>query len=220
MTTNRNLVVQNDAVLMTQNQSNDREKTSKIHLQRIREEAQLRLEIEGFVKVNCRYSTLYEGLKLNTARNSAISQPLAFMLRRFIYAVVIVFMQSAPQVGILVMIAVSTLMLNFTIFEQPWKQQGMNQLAVINELSIYVVLLLVLACESLPMMSSEYVEEIFGWVIITLIWLIIHINLVTIMAEAWHHIKLLYQYVMNYRVKKEKSKTAPVAPKIVDISVE
>ena len=45
----------------------------------------------------------------------------------------------------------------------------MNQLAVINELSIYVVLLLVLACESLPMMSSEYVEEIFGWIIITLI---------------------------------------------------
>ena len=121
MTTNRNLVVQTDAVLITQTQSNDREKTSKIHLQRIREEAQLRLEIEGFVKVNCRYSTLYEGLKLNTARNSAISQPLAFMLRRFIYAVVIVFMQSAPQVGILVMIAVSTLMLNFTIFEQPWK---------------------------------------------------------------------------------------------------
>ena len=97
----------------------------------------------------------------------------------------------------------------------------MNQLAVINELSIYVVLLLVLACESLPMVCSEYIDEILGWVIITLIWLIIHINLVTIMAEAWHHTKLLYQYVMNYRVKTVvKSKTAPVAPKIVDISVE
>ena len=55
-------------------------------------EAQLRLRLEDLVDVNERFSTLFLGLKLNTAHNSAIVEPLLFMIRRLIFAGAIIFL--------------------------------------------------------------------------------------------------------------------------------
>lgn len=45
------------------------------------------------VVVSQRFKTLFEGLKLNAAHNSAITLPLAYLVRRVAYATMIVFMQ-------------------------------------------------------------------------------------------------------------------------------
>ena len=57
-----------------------------------RKDAKRRLDLEDKVIVNPRYSTVYEGLKLNTPHNSAVTQIYSFLLQRIIYASVIVIM--------------------------------------------------------------------------------------------------------------------------------
>ena len=59
---------------------------------RMRNEAKLRVEIESRVQQSLKYKTLHFGLKMNHERNVAAVHPLMFLLRRIIYAVVIVFM--------------------------------------------------------------------------------------------------------------------------------
>ena len=92
LTTERN--IQTDRGMITEHNAND--EASKNTESRIRKEVQLKLKLEEMVDVNPRYRTLFAGLKLNTAHNSAVVQPLAFMLRRTLYAAMIVFMPHLP----------------------------------------------------------------------------------------------------------------------------
>lgn len=88
-------------------------------------EAQLRLSIEKDVRVSKRYSTLFNGLKLNTAHNSAVMEPLIFLVRRFLYAMLIVLLSHKPQVALMLMIGLSLLVLAFNISAKPWKDSDM-----------------------------------------------------------------------------------------------
>jgi len=81
----------------------------------------LRLRIEDTVLINGRYKTLFQGLKLNQPHNSAVTYPFAFLLRRLVYAVAIVFMAQMPQIASLVILCVSVAMLAFILVENPWK---------------------------------------------------------------------------------------------------
>ena len=62
----------------------------------MKKEAKLRLQIEDSINVNGRVKTLFQGLKLNQPHNSSVTYLFAFMLRRLIYAVAIVFMTRFP----------------------------------------------------------------------------------------------------------------------------
>ena len=86
---------------------------------RMRAEAKYRLKLEDSLQINRRYETIFSGLKLNTEHNSAVTQPLGFLVRRLIFAAVIVYMPSAA--GVLILLSMSTISLVFTIFETPWK---------------------------------------------------------------------------------------------------
>jgi len=88
----------------------------------------------------------------------------------------------------------------------------MNKLAVANELILYIILLLVLACECLTTASSSE-NDMIGWIMIAIVTLAIHMNLVTILTEAWSNIKLLYTRFTNFRVKFNSKKTTKVMPR-------
>lgn len=91
---------------MITDQSKDELNFPESYHEKIRREARLRLRLEDQVSVNGRYETIFEGLKLNTAHNSALTEPIAFMIRRTIYAALIVFMPHMPQVATMALLVV------------------------------------------------------------------------------------------------------------------
>jgi hypothetical protein len=109
----------------------------------------LRLRIEETVLINGRYKTLFEGLKLNQPHNSAVTYPFAFMLRRLVYAVAIVFMAHMPQIASLVMLCMTVAILAFILIENPWKDSQHQQLDIANEIFLYLVLTLILTSSCL-----------------------------------------------------------------------
>lgn len=105
----------------------------------------------------------------------------------------------------------------FMLQEQPWKRSEMNKLAVANELLLYVVLVLLLACESLSTTSSSH-SETLGWVMVAVITLFIHLNVIVILAEAWYHTKLVYTRIANSKTKYN-SKTVKVVPRKLSVNL-
>lgn len=93
LTTERNL--QTERGLMTEQDCADEDHIIA-SLMKSRKEARLRLQLEDLVDVNPRYETLFTGLKLNQPRNSAVVQPFTFIVRRILYAALIVFMPHLP----------------------------------------------------------------------------------------------------------------------------
>ena len=62
----------------------------------MRPEARMRLALEDEVELSAYYKTLFLGLKLNHPHNVAIMHPLFFLLRRVLYALIIVFLVDYP----------------------------------------------------------------------------------------------------------------------------
>ena len=73
-----------------------------------------------------RFKTLYYGLKVNHERNVAVIHPLMFMLRRIIYALVIVYMDRIHIFCVLVFILSTMVMLAYVLTELQWKERSIN----------------------------------------------------------------------------------------------
>ena len=86
----------------------------------MRREARFRLRLEDSVSLDKRYATVFNGLKLNTARASAVTHPLAYMLRRVLYSIAIVFMGHAPALATIFVLGLCLAMTILTIVEKQW----------------------------------------------------------------------------------------------------
>lgn len=102
------------------------------------------------VQTSPRYETIFSGLKLNTAHNSAVMEPLSFMIRRIIYAALIVFTPHLPQVATLALTSICVVMMVYSCNEKQWKEQSMQTLAVANEVFLYALLVLLNASTCMP----------------------------------------------------------------------
>ena len=168
----------------------------------MRSEAKLRLRLEDHVQVNPSYKTLFDGLKLNTEHNSAIVEPLAFLIRRIMYAVVIVFMPHLPQVAVSTLLVMCLMGLAFSLTEKPWKDPEAQKLAIANEMFLYLVLVIVLSCSSISGPGNG--KDILGWLLIILVTIAVHFNLIAIGAKAAEHTKLLYRRHQNRKLHLAK----------------
>lgn len=131
------------------------------------------------------------------------------MIRRIIYAALIVFMPHLPQVATMALLGLCILMLAFSLQEKPWKDPEVQKLAVANEIFLYVLLVLVLGCSCLTT-ANKMESNILGWTIIAVVTLTIHVNLVFNMSTAWNHCMLLRTRYLNKKAALEKkSKVAP-----------
>lgn len=119
-------------------------------MMQIQKEVQLMLKLEDLVQTSPRYETIFSGLKLNTAHNSAVMEPLSFMIRRIIYAALIVFMPKLPQVVTLALTSICVIMMVYSCNEKQWKEQSMQTLAIINEAFLYMLLILLNASACMP----------------------------------------------------------------------
>lgn len=125
-----------------------------------------------------------------------MTQPLDFLIRRLIFASIIVFMPSAP--GVLILLIMSAISLVFTIFEKPWKDQSAQSLAIFNECSFYLILLF---CLSFSVFTEWKYADWFGYLIIGFFTLNIFVNLATIFYESWAFVKLLQVRSKNRKTK-------------------
>ena len=64
----------------------------------VRVEAEKRVALEAKVHVNPAYETFYLGLRRNQEHGMAVVHPVTFILRRLLYAVIIVHMQGERRV--------------------------------------------------------------------------------------------------------------------------
>ena len=208
LTTERN--IQTDRGMITENNAAGNDESKDIEsMNKIKKEVQLKLKLEDLVDVNPRYQTIFEGLKLNTAHNSAVMQPLAFMLRRILYAALIVFIPHLPQVATIALISACVLMLAFSVNERQWKDVEMQNLAVANEAFFYTLLVLVLAASCMTKTDSMQ-SSILGWTMIAVVTLAIFVNLTVMMVNAWNHSKLLYTRYQNKQAHlAKKHRIAP-----------
>jgi hypothetical protein len=118
-------------------------------------QAQLRITLETQVKVNRRYETLFYGLKKNHPHNCALIHPMAFLLRRIVYTMVIVFMFHKPFFGSMILLAISLSILGYVICESQWEDSLINQQHIVNEVALYICLVfVVLFCDTAVLQRS------------------------------------------------------------------
>lgn len=189
-----------------------------------RKDVKRRLKLEDKVKVNRRYATVYQGLKLNTAHNSAVTQMFSFLLQRIIYAAVIVLCSQQPLFATSTMIIVSVCMLTFTVTEKPWKDSEVNTLASANDFFFYTLLVLVLACSSMGQSDSR-VSENLGLIMLLVFTLAIFVNLAALIAQAYHFTKLLFLRkktlaALKLLAEKEPQKQQSADPEAEEIELE
>lgn len=170
---------------------------------RMRAEAKLRLGFEDQISLSARYKTIFLGLKLNTEHSSTVIQPLGFLLRRLIYALLIVFCSEASMVNGVALLCLSTVALAFTVIEKPWADPTVHAISIFNECAFFVILLVAVSVTAF----SEFVNlTTCGNFIIWLVTLSIFVNLFNILLESWSFVKLLYTRHLN------KSLTHKIAP--------
>lgn len=80
-------------------------------------EAHIRVKFADRMKTPQQYKTLFYGLRHNHERNVAVIHPLMFMLRRIIYALVIVFMDKVMYYGVFIVMLSCLAMLAFACTE-------------------------------------------------------------------------------------------------------
>ena len=80
-------------------------------------EAKFRIAVEQSVPVSQSYRTLFYGLKLNHERNVAVVHPLMFLVRRLVYAVVIITLSETMFFGVLVVMLSCLVMLAYAVNE-------------------------------------------------------------------------------------------------------
>ena len=102
------------------------EKALQDKADKIYSEAYLRVKVADRVKANQSYRTLFYGLKPNQERSSAIVHPFMFLLRRVIYALVIVCLVETYLWGVFVVMFSCLCMLAFALTEFQWKDRIIN----------------------------------------------------------------------------------------------
>ena len=79
--------------------------------------AKISVEMAIAVVELARYKTLYYGLKRNHPRNVAIVHPLMYMMRRIIFAFMIVYMDKVELWNVLIFLTCTLAMLAYALVE-------------------------------------------------------------------------------------------------------
>ena len=163
-----------------------------------------RVEMQTEVEKNLRpsYRTLFYGLKVNHPHNVAILHPLAFILRRILYSMVIVLMSREEELvffGVL-MILLTCLFFGYLILlESAWEDSLISQQHLMNEVGFYMICTtLLLFC---GMIHETHQRYVIGYLAITLICAIIFYNLTVIFYDLLCFVRLL---IYRFRVQLGK----------------
>ena len=144
-------------------------------------EAKFRIAVEQSVPVSQSYRTLFYGLKLNHERNVAVVHPLMFLLRRLVYAVVIVTLSETMFFGVLVVMLSCLVVLAYAVNEWQWQEGLINQQHIVDECCIYVCCVFLLLFSNFVETDTRYG---LGYSLIAFIFLYVIYNTVVIVVYA------------------------------------
>ena len=167
-------------------------------------EAHIRVKFADRMKTPQQYRTLFFGLKHNHERNVAIIHPLMFLLRRIIYALVIVFMDEVMYYGVFVVMLSCLTMLAFACTEWQWKERIINYQHIFDECTIYVICLLLLCFSNFV---APPVRWLIGWILIGVCFVYVIFNTIVIIYYAlclmWVFLKRIFLQCRRRRLQKE-----------------
>ena len=148
--------------------------------------------------------TLYLGLKMNHPRHVALLHPLAFILRRILFAAIIIFMVNVSLyniLGVFLLLGTCLFMLGFVLSEWQWQSQWISYQHIGNEIGLYVVCVLLLMFTGF---CSLAVIWALGWVVVGLLLTIVAFNLVMMLCHSVQHARLM---VRRYYARKKAQRS-------------
>ena len=92
--------------------------------------------------------------------------PLAFLVRRLVYSAIALFCISEPLIGIQVLSTICVVMICFIIVEQQWEDSLIATQHIINEVALYLILMIV-TMFALPLSASA--QSSIGWLLISIV---------------------------------------------------
>lgn len=149
-------------------------------------EARVRVHLESTTPVKKRYSALFNGLRKNHPNNAAVIHPLTFMLRRIVYAAIAIFMLQLPIIGTYILCLICIAVLAYTFIEQQWEDSLIAAQHIVNEIALYLILLVVLTC-NIPLVPAA--SNLLSWSIIFGVLATLVFNMVIIATSAIRHFK-------------------------------
>ena len=164
----------------------------------------MRIKLAERVEISNFYRTLFYGLKWNHEHNVALVQPLAFVLRRILYALVIVFMVEQNVIfGALIMLITCLIMLVFVVQEAPWEDRFVNWQHFFNEIVFYFVCVGLMSFSGVLTDSGSSLAH--GWLLIGMIVVSITYNVTVIVYDMGIYVKLfILRYFKGYIAVKAR----------------
>ena len=105
----------------------------------IKIESARRVKLSEQVTLRQSYRTLFYGLNKNHPHNVAIVHPLSFLLRRIIYAIVIVFTTEENALfGAMALLLTCLFMITLVVLEAQWQDTLINRQHLVNEAFFYI----------------------------------------------------------------------------------
>ena len=146
--------------------------------------------MESLVKVSDRYKTLFYGLKRNHPHSATVVHPLVFLIRRLVYACIVLFCLSVPIIGAYLLSWICVAMIGYIIIEQQWEDSLIARQHIVNEIALYLILTIVIIC-SIPLPASAMSP--LGWVLISIVLVTLVFNLAIIAYSSIVHLILYYK---------------------------
>ena len=168
------------------------------HAAAMRQQAKLAIELADSVQEPERIKTLYYGLKRNHPRNVAVIHPLMFVVRRIVYAAMIVGMDQVPLFATHVFMFMTLVMLGFVLSEHQWKDRVINQQHIFNEIILYCLSVVMLTFTNFV---SPLMRYIMGFVLITLVFVFVIYNAVIMLLFSCKFFILIIRK-QYYRLKR------------------
>ena len=213
-------LAQSPSAIGTQQMNADGAKSSSI-----REQAQIRAQLEASAQVSNYYSTLYYGMIKNHPHGAATVYPLLFVLRRIAYALVIVLMVDGirPYFGALILTLTSLFVLMFIAIEAHWEQRMINLQEFVNECVFYTMCIGLICFTDVLVDTSQ--SRLLGWLMIGLALNLMLFNSVIIVYELWHCFRRTCLRCRNRRTGKRKireaqSKVVPLSNEKIDVVIK
>ena len=168
-------------------------------------EGKARVRLVDSVKVNSSYKTLFYGLKMNHPHNVALIHPVAFVLRRILFALVILFMTSQTQVffGAFLLQLTCLFMGIMIVMEMQWQDGLINVQHFVNEVFLYLFCVSMMLFTGVLEQSRQSVA--LGWLLIGLCCIMIIYNLAVILVDTLSFLHLLYKRYYSRHVAKKCS---------------
>lgn len=135
--------------------------------------------------------------------------PLMFLLRRFIYAFVIVFMDEIMHWGVVIVMTCTLMMLAYALSEFQWKDSLINKQHIFNETTIYILCVLLLCFNNY---CSAMMREFLGVVLICICSIYVVYNTIVIIIYS---LRLYRLFLMRLIVQCRRKHTRNEALQVV-----